>query len=299
MFFCISDQPKFINLFLIFLLTFFSSFTHAEKPLEKVSVQLDWKYQFEFAGFIAAKEKGFYKEAGLDVDLIEYQNSIDIGADVLARKSTYGIKKTSLYIKAGKIVPIKLLATYFPKPPLILITSPDIKSPNDLIGKKVMLAKEHLHQSALGLMLDHFYLTDKNIHPIKHSFDINDFIQHKVDAFSAYRTNEIFVLEQQNIKYNIVDPSLYGYNLPVGNLFTSINEAEENPDRTRKFVDASNKGWVYALSHETELISIIYNKYSKKKSIEALRFEAEQIKKLMPSSPTDIYSTPVNSDNKK
>ena len=40
----------------------------AEENLEKVSLQLHWKYQFEFAGFIGAKEKGFYKEAGLDVD---------------------------------------------------------------------------------------------------------------------------------------------------------------------------------------------------------------------------------------
>ena len=38
-------------------------FLHAQDDLEKVSLQLKWKYQFQFAGFIIAKEKGFYKDA--------------------------------------------------------------------------------------------------------------------------------------------------------------------------------------------------------------------------------------------
>ena len=52
--------------------------TGYSKELQKVSLQLHWRYQFEFAGFIAAKEKGFYKEAGLDVELKELLHEIDI-----------------------------------------------------------------------------------------------------------------------------------------------------------------------------------------------------------------------------
>ena len=59
--------------------------------LEKVSVQLDWKYQFEYAGYIAAKEKGYYRDAGLDVELREYHKGTDVVSDVLNRKSNYGI----------------------------------------------------------------------------------------------------------------------------------------------------------------------------------------------------------------
>ncbi len=36
---------------------------------QKVSVQLDWKHQFEFAGFYAAKSQGYYKDIGLEVEL--------------------------------------------------------------------------------------------------------------------------------------------------------------------------------------------------------------------------------------
>ena len=43
-------------------------------PLEKVSLQLHWKQQFEFAGYFIAKEKGFFKDVGIDVDILEYHN---------------------------------------------------------------------------------------------------------------------------------------------------------------------------------------------------------------------------------
>jgi len=76
---------KIIVLLYILLVTLYA------QNLQKVSLQLHWKYQFEFAGFIAAKEKGFYEEVGLDVTLKEYKYGINIVDDVLNHRSTYGI----------------------------------------------------------------------------------------------------------------------------------------------------------------------------------------------------------------
>ena len=78
-------------------------FPHAiiaqEKKLEKVSLQLHWKYQFEFAGFIAAQEKGFYKEVGLDVELKEYNFGQNIIKDVSLGKSNYGIYNSNILVE--------------------------------------------------------------------------------------------------------------------------------------------------------------------------------------------------------
>jgi polar amino acid transport system substrate-binding protein len=56
------------NLFkqIILLILFFNQTLFAD--LEKVSLQLEWKHQFEFAGFYAAIEKGYYKDIGLEVE---------------------------------------------------------------------------------------------------------------------------------------------------------------------------------------------------------------------------------------
>ncbi len=59
-------------IFLFFVV--FTSLTFSDK----IKLQLQWKHQFEFAGFYAAKERGFYKDAGLDVEFVEYRDKTNI-----------------------------------------------------------------------------------------------------------------------------------------------------------------------------------------------------------------------------
>jgi polar amino acid transport system substrate-binding protein len=127
-------------LFILFVLlsSIYASNQESKKNLENVTLQLHWKYQFEFAGFIAAKEKGFYKDVGLDVTLKEYQNGMDISDEVLSGRANYGIYNSQLLIEYLKGKPIKLLASFFKRAALVLVTQPEIKTPKDLVGKTIM-----------------------------------------------------------------------------------------------------------------------------------------------------------------
>ncbi len=283
-------KKQMINLIAI-LFTLFSIISQAAAPLDKVSLQLDWKYQFEFAGFIMAKEKGFYKDVGLDVELREYAEGIDIVDSVLSKQSNYGIYNSSVVVSEGKLKPTILMATYYQKSPLVFVTSKDIKQPSDLIGKRIMGTTDELKYSSLALMLDHFFINNKNAQLLEHSFNINDFIDHKVDAMSAFRTNQLFELDQKNIKYNIIDPADYGFSMSAVNLFTSYSETLSHPIRSQNFITASNKGWAYALAHPQETIEIIYNHYSKQKSLASLTYEAQVTKKMMLLDFFDIGTT--------
>ncbi|MFP4333713.1 MAG: ABC transporter substrate-binding protein, partial [Campylobacterales bacterium] len=62
---------------------------------EKIKLQLQWKHQFEFAGFYAAKEMGFYEEAGLDVEFVEF-HSKNIVEEVLNGNADYGLTYATL-----------------------------------------------------------------------------------------------------------------------------------------------------------------------------------------------------------
>ena len=284
-----SLDKLFLKICFVFLLFIsIASLSYAGTSLEKISLQLNWKYQFQFAGFIAAKEKGFYQAAGLDVDLIEFQNEVDVVADVLDGKSQFGIYHSSIIVKDNKIIPSQLLASYFQRTPYVLATSIDIKTPHNLQGKRIMMPKQNLRDTGLGLLLSHFYLSDENVTFVPPSFNIQDFIDGKVDAMAMFTTNEVFHLEKQNIDYNIISASDYSYETTGGNLFTSPTEAARHPERVQNFVNASNKGWEYALSHQQEIIELIYNKYSQEKSIEALQFEAIETQKLMQSESLTI-----------
>jgi polar amino acid transport system substrate-binding protein len=281
---------KLLFVFFIIICTSLS----ANKDLEKVSLQLEWKYQFEFAGFIAAKEKGFYRNEGLDVELREYHNDVDIVTDVLSRKATYGVYNSSIVVNEGHIKPIVLLGTYFQRSPLVFVTRKGINHPVDMIGKKIMLTEDESKYSSLALLLNHFGISPANAHIIKHSFVIQDFIDGKVDVMSAFRSNELYQIDKSGINYTIIDPSEYGFMMSAVNLFTSPEEAMEHTERTQRFIDATNRGWQYALDHPDEVIEMILKHYSTKKSREALKYEAAVTKKMM---MTDFY--PIGATNEE
>ncbi|MBV5321267.1 MAG: diguanylate cyclase [Sulfuricurvum sp.] len=271
--------------FFIFLVTLASLASGA--ALEKVSVQLDWKYQFEYAGYIAAKEKGYYRDTGLDVELREYHEGSDVVSDVLSGKTNYGIYNSSIVVDNGKIKPIVVMATYLQHSPLVLIARKGIDNPADLIGKTIMGTKNELKHSSLSLLLSHFDITSQNTHFLDQTFSIDPFIAGKVNAMSAYRSNQLYFLDQMRIPYEIIDPIEYGFVMNAGNLFTSQQEAIKHSERTQKFIDATNRGWKYAAEHPGEMIDILIRKYHVKKSHEALAYEAKVITKLM---MTDFYA---------
>ncbi|MGJ0371171.1 diguanylate cyclase [Aliarcobacter cryaerophilus] len=266
-----------MKLFLLFLV---STFLYSSS-LEKVSIQFNWKYQFEVAGFIAAKEKGFYENVGLDVELKEYNPEVDILFDVLNNKVTYGISSSNIVLENKKIASIVLLATYLQKSPLVFITKPDIRTPSQFLGKTIMGNKDELKNSSLALFLSHFNINFSNTKFIPHNFKIDDFINGKVEIMSAFRSNQLYELDKRKIDYNIIDPADYGFVMSAVNLYTSKEEAFKNKYRTQKFIEATNRGWEYALKNKEEIIDILIKKYGVNKSKEALLYETDVVNQVM------------------
>ena len=250
------------RLLILFLFLFSSNTFAQEKKLSKVSLQLHWKYQFEFAGFIAAREKGFYKDAGLNVELKEYEFGQNIIKDISLGKSNYGIYNSNILVEYIKKEPIQLISSYFKRSALVLITKPDIKYPKDLIGKKIMAAGKNDFDLNFNYIFSLQKIKIDDLHLIPHSFDVKDFAEDKVDAMTAFISDQPYKLDKLNIKYNIINPSEYGlFNLQL-ELFTSDKEVSLHRDRTEAFKKASLRGWQYALNNPEEIIEIILKKYN-------------------------------------
>jgi diguanylate cyclase (GGDEF)-like protein len=266
------------NTFKLILILLLSVHLYANESLVKVSLQLDWKYQFQHAGFIMAKEKGFYKNLGLDVTLLEYKNSIDIEDDVLSKKVEFGISNTPIMIKDRVVQPTVILATYLHRSPLVFVTQPKIKTPAQLNDKKIMATNYEYYQSSLSLLMNHFFIKGTYL---PHSFGIEEFKNKEVDVLSAFISNEIYELDKQKIPYNIIDPYEYGFITHAMNLFSSYEFAQNNTKVIEDFLQASKKGWQYAVEHTDETINIIQKKYNSNKSLEELKYESKIIKELM------------------
>ncbi len=264
---------------IVFIFIFLFILSPEAFSLEKVTVQLNWKFQFEFAGYIAAKEKGFYRNAGLDVELIPYRGGSVINA-VLKHKADFGITDSDIFAAMIFNKPVVLLANFFKKSPLVLATKPDIRTPYDLKHKKIMANENEFKYTSIGLLLYKFHINLKDIILTKQTYSIKPFVDGKVDAMAIYITNQPYYLDKLHIKYNIIDPANYGIFAYSGNLFTSRDFLKKKPETVKKFVEATIMGWRYALSHKKEIINIIHKKYSNK-PIGALEYEANAVEHIM------------------
>ncbi|MBA6302729.1 ABC transporter substrate-binding protein [Colwellia sp. MB02u-14] len=108
--------------------------------LKEVSVQLKWFHQFQFAGFYAAIEQGYFTEAGLNVILIEGGPTIKVTESVTSGKAEFGIGNSSLLIDYNNGSKIVAVATLFQHSPSIILARRDetIRTVKDLEGRTIM-----------------------------------------------------------------------------------------------------------------------------------------------------------------
>ncbi len=103
----------------------------------------------------------------------------------------------------------------------------------------------------------------------------------KVHVMSGYLTDQLFYYKQQGIPINIINPQSYGLDFYGDLLFTSEQELQAHPGRAERLISASLKGWQYALAHPEEVIQLIKHQYQSPLSLEHLRFEAAETRKLV------------------
>jgi len=189
---------KLLNFILLNILLSTAIFANTDS-LEKVSLQLQWKHQFEFAGFYIAKEKGFYKEAGLDVEIKEFSNDVNVVADVCDGNSTFGTYYPSLVLEKSKGHDVVLLSAILQSSPHVLVSlkSSGIKSIQDFKNKKIMTHTGNLQTTAFTSMLKAGGVNLEEMIRLKHTFDIEDLLSRKIDVMIAYRCfkNKIFYIQ--------------------------------------------------------------------------------------------------------
>ncbi|MBF0451734.1 MAG: ABC transporter substrate-binding protein [Candidatus Magnetomorum sp.] len=262
-----------------------------DKKLDSVTLQLKWRHQFQFAGYYAALEKGFYKKAGLLVTIVE-SNGEDASKKVLAGDAEFGIAMSDIMLLRAKGHKVVALAAIYQHSPLVLLVPKKngIDNLHALSGKRVMIEPHSAELLA--------YLESERADPSKmiiypHSFDTNCLIQGQIDAMSAYSTDEPFMLQKENIAYNIFSPRSGGIDFYGDTLYTLEEQIKTYPARVDAFLKASLEGWEYALNHSEEIIDLILTKYSQRHSRDHLIFEAEMTKRLIMSTVVEIgYMNP-------
>ena len=255
-------------------------FTLAQaKELDKVTLQLKWKYQFQFAGFIVAKEKGFYRDVGLDVNIKEHDESTDTFKDMQEGKFHFGVTDSTVILESIKGTPVVGMMPIYQTHPYVLIskTSSGIKSLKDLNHKKISLDDDTNGLAISSMLKTHHIQYIKK--PI--TYDLEKLKNNDIDVMIGYSSNEPFVAKEMGMDVSIIDPNDYGFERYGDILFTSTQLLNTQPKLVEKMYRASKKGFEYAFSHIDEVVELIYSKYNTmNKSKKALYYEAYTLKKL-------------------
>lgn len=251
----------------------------AAQALDGVTLQLKWRHQFQFAGYYAALEKGYYREAGLDVQLVEATPTTNVVEEVVSGRAQYGVGTSELLL-ARRQAPVVALAAIFQHSPLILLAREDrVGNVHQLNGQEVML---EAHAEELLAYLRKEGLPPESLHFLPHRQNIHDLIDGKVTAMSAYSTTEPYFLRRAGLRTIEFSPRAVGIDFYGDNLFTSQQELKQHPERVRAFRAASLRGWEYAMKHPDEIIALILDRYNTQGlDREMLAFEASRTEQLM------------------
>ena len=224
-----------------------------------------WTAQAQFAGYYVALEKGFYKDAGIDVEIVHPS----VTQTAMSRISKNESHATTLQLaQAMEIIDdgiplVNILQTSMNN--AMVIVSRRGKNPLEQIGDKVGIWNAGFGQIAIGMSIKE----KLNYRWIPFASNVNLFISGAIDATLAMSYNEYYQLVQTGIELS--DDNVYrfrdhGYNIQEDGVYMTRKYYETHKDQAQRFAQASRQGWEWAIQNPEETLEIVM-KYVQKEHI--------------------------------
>jgi NitT/TauT family transport system substrate-binding protein len=227
---------------------------------EKVSVRLKWLGQTQFAGIYAAKAKGFYQADGLDVTInpggpnLNAESLVASGADTFAVGG--GIEST--LASRDKKLPIVTLGMFHQRTPFVLVAMEDgpVKTLADFKGKKITAFFTGAQHTVTVMMRKQgFQPSDYSL--TAQAVSMTPFLNREVDVAMTTLYNELIIVRNRGAKVRIFAPDDYGISVPRDTLITNEKVALEKPKLVQAFMNATLRGWKYAIKNPVEATEIV------------------------------------------
>jgi diguanylate cyclase (GGDEF)-like protein/PAS domain S-box-containing protein len=237
---------------------FYLSLSSSAYAAEKITLQLKWHHQFQFAGYYAAQSQGFYQQENLDVDIVEGGGNKPPLKQVLEDAAQYGIGDSDILLSHINGAPVVAIASIFQHSPYVLLSlrEKEINSPQDLVGKRIMLSNDQ-GATQFKAMMNKAGIGLERVTILPHTWNLQDLINGNADIVSAYATAEPVKLEAMGYHPSILSNQDYGVDFYGDILFTSKREISAHPERVDAFLRATKKGWAYAFEHREEIARLI------------------------------------------
>src|SRR6185295_8423475 len=224
-----------------------------------VTFQLNWMAGGPNAGFAAAVAEGYYRDAGLDVTLVQGNGSGNTAQLVANGRSEIAYADAVAVSQLiAKGAPMKVLSTVYQSNPneVSALKKTGIKSIKDLAGKKVGVPSGSSQTTMLPLLLkaNNLKETDVNLINMPATSMVPSLLQGQVDAILGSIDAYQIQLEAQGATLDIYKFSDYGVPTVSTSIFANNTYIKDNPDVVKKFVAASLKGWSFAIDNPAKTV---------------------------------------------
>ena len=231
---------------------------------EDISIHLKWYHKFQFAGYYAAQQQGYFADEGYNVTLIEGGPHTNHLHQLINHSTQYAVLGSEALNTLALGSPIIIVASIFQHAPEVLITlkSNQAETISDLKGQPLMLANDRISGQIEAMLLKN-QLKSGDYQKYTYDGDINKLADGSVFAMYGYISNEPYQLLQLGHPVDIFRPQDYGINFYGDNLATTQYELDNHPERVAAIRQAVIRGWSYALTHPEEIITFILTLSSK------------------------------------
>jgi len=226
----------------------------------KVSLQLNWLHEAEFAGYYVAQAKGLYKDQGLDVTIFEGGPGTPARDRVMNGEVTFAVTSFGEQrdLVAGGEPSVAVMAA-FQIPPLTIFSleTSKISDPRDLAGKKVGVTTDYwrtiLRETLIAAGVDPGSVTEVKVEVN----DLEKLYNGTVDAWLGYAQDEPIRATISGHPVTNIFPADFGIGGYEGLVIATQSTIDASPDTVRAFVKASENGWRYAIEHPDEAAQIL------------------------------------------
>ncbi|MBC2460002.1 ABC transporter substrate-binding protein [Clostridium beijerinckii] len=235
----------------------------ATKELKEVNVLLDWYPNAVHSFLYAAEEQGYFKEAGLKVNLITPAGTDDGIKLVAAGKADLAISYPKQIILArGENIPVKSVGAIVRSSLNQLMVRKDsgVKTLKDLEGKKVGYASFDIDKETVKAMVAQAGGDPSKVEFVDVGYDLMPGIETKqVDAIiGGYINHEKILLEKKGIELETFAPSDFGVPNNYELAFVASDDAiKNNNDTIQAFLGAAKKGFEYTQKNPDKALDLI------------------------------------------
>lgn len=207
--------------------------------------QASWINDAEFAGYFLAADKGYYKEAGLELDYLSGGPDVIPESSIIAGKADLTLTTPDTTIKAivEQGAPFKIIGAQYQKNPIgiVSLAKNPIKEPKDLIGKT--LAVPPVNVISVEAMLKISGVDRAQVNIVPYAYDPTPLIKGEIDASVDFTTNVPFTIKQAGEEATSF--LLYDFGFTIFNDTVVVTEEVLKSKRKEivAFLKASRKGW--------------------------------------------------------